>query len=351
MTLYRATVVSFSSSLYTASLRLDGSAAQTLDDVPVSAAIPPGAMVAARRCIVDFGESGELGELLVTAVDGAGGLFASGSGAQIDVADAAAAGSSTAAARDDHQHAFPAPAAGYPVDVATSEADGTATTVARADHQHKLGILTTKGDLLGFAAVPARQAVGSNYLWLRADSAQANGVGWAAPGDFLRGASQIDVVNTVVETAIFTGSVPAGALGTDRMVRLTLYGDYLNNSAAGKTVTFRVKYGATTLWGDISPSLTGNDPLRRTWQIELALGAQGASNVQVLSGRAAMTSTGVGSVAGIGTLAGTPTFDQLFYGSAAEDSTAAKTLAVTVQHSAAVSTVSIRRQYAALELL
>ena len=350
MTLYRATVVSFSAAAYTASVRLDGSAAQTLDNVPVSAGIPPSEMVAGRRALVDTGESGELGELMLYAVDGVNAMFGA-AGGQIDVGDAAGAGSAGTSSRSDHQHAFPAPAAGYPVDVAASEADGTAATVARADHQHKLGILTTKGDLLGYAAVPARQAVGSNYLWLRADSAQANGVGWAAPGDFLRGASQLDVVNTAAETAIFTGSVPAGALGTDRMVRLTLFGDYLNNSGAPKTATLRVKYGATTLWGDIGASLAGNDPLRRAWQLELFLGNQGATNNQQLGGRVAMMPTTAASVAGLGAATVTPTYDVVFHGSAAEDSTAAKTLAVTVQHSAAASTVSWRRQYAALELV
>ena len=54
---------------------------------------------------------------------------------QIDVGDAGVVGVATDAARADHQHALPAPAA--PVDVTKSAASaGVATTVARADHKH-----------------------------------------------------------------------------------------------------------------------------------------------------------------------------------------------------------------------
>jgi hypothetical protein len=65
------------------------------------------------------------------------------------------------------------------VDVGDAEADGTAATLARSDHQHKLGILTTKGDLLAYSTLPVRVAAGANAQRLVADSAQAAGVKWA----------------------------------------------------------------------------------------------------------------------------------------------------------------------------
>lgn len=53
----------------------------------------------------------------------------------IDVGDAAIIGTSTEAARADHQHALPTPAA--PADITKAAASaGTSTTVARADHKH-----------------------------------------------------------------------------------------------------------------------------------------------------------------------------------------------------------------------
>ncbi len=57
----------------------------------------------------------------------------------VDIGDAAAEGVATTHGRSDHQHAHPAPGAGYPVDIAAAEADGAATTPARSDHGHAHG--------------------------------------------------------------------------------------------------------------------------------------------------------------------------------------------------------------------
>lgn len=72
---------------------------------------------------------------------------------QIDIGDAGAVGVAADAARSDHEHALPAPAA--PADVTKSAAStGSATTVARADHKHDVstaapattGVATTPGE-------------------------------------------------------------------------------------------------------------------------------------------------------------------------------------------------------------
>jgi hypothetical protein len=65
----------------------------------------------------------------------------------------------------------------------SAAAEGTATTVLRSDAIIKQGIVTTKGDVLGFSSVPARVPVGANGQVLTADSAQTLGVKWATPTD------------------------------------------------------------------------------------------------------------------------------------------------------------------------
>lgn len=98
------------------------------------------------------------------------GAVAGAVGGQIDIGDAASNGASTDFARADHQHANPAPGAGYPVDVEGTEADGSATTAARSDHQHKLGITTTRGDIVvRGASANQRLAVGASGTVLRSD--------------------------------------------------------------------------------------------------------------------------------------------------------------------------------------
>jgi hypothetical protein len=55
------------------------------------------------------------------------------------------------------------------------------------------------------------------------------------------------VVNTSAETGVYSFSVPGGTLGTNRVLRVTILGDYFNNTGSGRTFTFRFKYGATTI--------------------------------------------------------------------------------------------------------
>lgn len=63
----------------------------------------------------------------------------------------------------------------------TAAAEGTGTALMRADATIRQGIVTTKGDVLGYSTVPARVPVGSDGQVLTADSTQALGVKWVAP--------------------------------------------------------------------------------------------------------------------------------------------------------------------------
>jgi hypothetical protein len=66
--LIRGTLVSFDFGTWTAVIRADGSAPQTLTGVGVSRAIPADEMVAGRRVLVAAGEHGDVGDLVVLAV-------------------------------------------------------------------------------------------------------------------------------------------------------------------------------------------------------------------------------------------------------------------------------------------
>lgn len=64
----RGSLVSFDSTAYTAVVRLDGSAPQTVTGVRVSRAIPAAEMVALRRVLVVTGDHGDAADLVVIAV-------------------------------------------------------------------------------------------------------------------------------------------------------------------------------------------------------------------------------------------------------------------------------------------
>ena len=68
MALVRGVLVSFDSGAWTASVRLDGSQAQSLDGVKVALNIVSGNLIAGRRVLVDTGDHGDLADVVVYAV-------------------------------------------------------------------------------------------------------------------------------------------------------------------------------------------------------------------------------------------------------------------------------------------
>ena len=68
MSLLRGTIISFNSTPHTATVRLDGSAAETLTSVRTSRAIAASDMTAGRRVIVDTGDHNHPADFVVTTV-------------------------------------------------------------------------------------------------------------------------------------------------------------------------------------------------------------------------------------------------------------------------------------------
>ena len=68
MAVLRGALVSFDAGTYRASVRVDGSVATSLVGIAVAANIPAGEMVAGRRVLIDSGETGDIGDMVVYAV-------------------------------------------------------------------------------------------------------------------------------------------------------------------------------------------------------------------------------------------------------------------------------------------
>ncbi|MBC7743210.1 MAG: hypothetical protein H7061_13505, partial [Bdellovibrionaceae bacterium] len=226
---------------------------------------------------------------------------------------------------------------------------GTGATTALAAFKN-LSPTTTKGDLIVHNGIDnSRLPAGANTQVLIADSTQATGLKWVNNGVMNRNMTAVAVTNTIVETAIYSYSIPAGALGTVSGVRLNLAGTYLNNSGAARTVRVKVMYGATVLFDDTSISFA-TAAVARAYQFSLNLFNAGATNSQKLNGTA-MFSNAAAATAGTGDFTITNTLNTVLYGTAAVDSTVAQTLQVTVIHSFAATTVTMTNQMATLEFL
>ena len=68
MAVLRGTLVSFDSGTYRAVVRLDGSGPQALADVRTSRGIASAELTAGRRVLVDAGDTGDIADVVLTAV-------------------------------------------------------------------------------------------------------------------------------------------------------------------------------------------------------------------------------------------------------------------------------------------
>lgn len=164
-----------------------------------------------------------------------------------------------------------------------------------------------------------------------------------------RSVTDVDVTNTTTETNMFTYTVPAGLLGTNRILRLSLLGTYVANSVT-PTMSFRVYYGATLMYADTIFGL-GATAFLGGWEFIFHLSARNATNVQELNarllfGNRAACVTGIGDLGSSSSGAAHP-----IEGTAAEDSTTALDLRVTAQWSGANTTYHFTTKTAILELL
>jgi hypothetical protein len=161
---------------------------------------------------------------------------------------------------------------------------------------------------------------------------------------------QLDIVNTVVDTTLYTFSVPGNSLGTTHSLHLVINGDILNNSGVARAITMTLIYGTTTLYKATSGTITS--VARRACFFEIYLVAAGGTSAQEGTVRWLMpNSTGTGVTTGVGSMQSALLADGYGYGTSAENSTGALSLTFKIQLGAADANFSLRRQSAFLELL
>lgn len=166
----------------------------------------------------------------------------------------------------------------------------------------------------------------------------------------------VDVVNTLTETTLYTFTVPAGLMSTNRRLRLEIGGDYLNNSGGtlATSETLRIKFGTvgspTTVWAD-DGKLHANSTNRKPWFIRCNITNLGVANSQSLGGW--ITLGGSPATTGTGEYADDEIDAQTAIGNTglAIDTTAAAQFVVTVQHGVQHANISYRANSGVLELV
>ena len=124
---------------------------------------------------------------------------------------------------------------------------------------------------------------------------------------FLRKTTSKTVVSTVSATDLLNSefSVPAGAMGVDRILRLTAYGDTKNQTGSTQaTPMWELDFGSASVQGAALLSTWASSSGRHTWRAVATIANLGATGAQwinlvvesiVLQPSAASTNTGGGN--------------------------------------------------------
>lgn len=156
------------------------------------------------------------------------------------------------------------------------------------------------------------------------------------------------VTSSTGETDLYSSS-RTGELGTTRAYRLTVWGDYLNNTGGAVSATFRAKFGGTTI-GSVAISWAASAS-RRMWCMTVYVKATGATNTQIGYLEYQMGEPGSAATGGSSTSVVNGGTSRVGHTGLAIDTTAAALLALTVQHPGGTSNEATRVFGAVLELL
>lgn len=169
-----------------------------------------------------------------------------------------------------------------------------------------------------------------------------------------RSTAGVDVNTSTTETSLYTKSITGGDMSTNRMLRLSMFGDVLHNNVAGDTVTWKFKFGGTTFFADTSSVSAATGAARQPWRADIRVANLGAANSQMIEGiwnyvvpGTAAPTTGIGDIQTGTTAAGEGAISTL----GTIDTTTAQTLDITIQWSASSANNSFRLRYAVLELV
>jgi len=217
---------------------------------------------------------------------------------------------------------------------------------------HIAWLYRSGGPLTGFLTLHADPTAALHAATKQyADAREAAAI--ASVVDVLEGTGNtVTVVNTTAETVLYSGTIPAGTLGTARGVRLALHGDYLNNSAGAQTFTLRVRFGPTTLTGTIITSAASSlavsvTPRRLRVLVELHSKNTTANH----TGYAELWVSGA-TADGVGEpLSGMNVHSVGWHLNLTVSSLVATLLEVTAQHGAAEGTIVARKYTTQMEVL
>lgn len=178
--------------------------------------------------------------------------------------------------------------------------------------------------------------------------------------------SAADITSTASEYSMRTATaagnttgwqIPAGLIGTDRLITLKAAGDWLYNSSQTMQIKVLLRDGVggnTTLWDDTAAATGGTSATRGPWIMEVNLAALASASSQVMWGYLMLTkggtvTSGIGENYALDT--GTAFNNGVVFAddsASAVDMSSAKYLDVTLTWGSSTASLSWRTKYATL---
>lgn len=210
-------------------------------------------------------------------------------------------------------HLFTKNDAGTETQLDAGGGSGTVTSVAMtvpAEFSLAGSPITASGT---FAVTKANQSANLIYAGPASGSAAAPTFRSAVLADFpatvakmvFRTATNTVISSSTTETSIWKYNVPANSLGANGTLFLDIGGTVTNASGSNLTITFKVKFGGTVWYQDVTPTISSGSPGVRGWHLKLRYGSLNSQSVQYGYGdigfsAAAGTTTGLGDLASFG---------------------------------------------------
>lgn len=173
-------------------------------------------------------------------------------------------------------------------------------------------------------------SLGEKYI---KSAGNGNTSGWHKVGNttlFARSTVGQTVSGTLTETTIVNVTVPGGAMGSNGTLRVHAQGTMVATTVSS-TVTIRIKFGGTTIYQDVTPTLVAGNAAR-AWVIDVTLVNTNNTSSQAGGGRVSISAPTVATT-GVGALATADTGGAVRLGTAAIDTTSDQSFLITVEHS------------------
>jgi hypothetical protein len=157
-----------------------------------------------------------------------------------------------------------------------------------------------------------------------------------------------NINNSAATTSIYSVKVPANALGTDRILRTRILGEYFHSVGATATMNLRIGLSTTTMYQDATAAIAVSANSRPMF-LNLDLVNQNSQSVQVLGGKMEMGAGG--ATTGEGDAATAAPTDVVIRGVGAVATSSDVTFDVFITHSVASTLVRFTKWYGYSEIV